>query len=409
MRIAIVGTGVSGLVVAHHLHRDHDVTVFEADDRIGGHVNTVDVEVDGRRVAVDTGFIVCNERTYPNFLGLLDELGVPTQPSTMSFSVSDPAAGLEYRATNLASLFAQPGNVVRPRFLRMLRDIVRMNRVLRSIGPDEPDTLGQLVARHHASPGYVEDFLVPLGASIWSADPTTFLDVPAATYARFMGNHGLLDLPVRARWRTVVGGARTYVDALTAPFADRIRTSTPVRKVRRSDEGAELVTDDGIETFDRVVLATHADQALGLLADPTPDERAILGAVRHQPNVATLHCDERFLPSRPRARAAWNFHVGSGDGRQATLTYWMNLLQSIDVPTPLLVTLNRHDEIDPAKVFRRIEYRHPVLDGPAVAAQARRHEIQGVRGTYFAGAWWANGFHEDGVVSALDVVRSLAR
>lgn len=413
MRIAIVGTGISGLVVAHHLHRRHDVTVFEAADRIGGHTNTVEVDIDGDRFAVDTGFIVCNERTYPNFLGLLAEVGVATQPSEMSFSVSDPSQGLEYRASNLSSLYAQRRNLARPSFHRMVADIVRSNRAMRTLvasGRDDLDeTLGDFVARHRLSRPFVDHFLVPFGASIWSADPRTFLRFPVVTYARFMANHGLIDLRNRPAWRTVTGGSSTYVAALTAPFADRIRTRTAVHKVRRDLPGGEveLVTDAGPEQFDRVVLATHSDQALRVLADPSPAERQVLGAIAYQPNIATLHTDPRFLPANPRARGAWNFHVGADGGRSATLTYWMNRLQSLATETPLLVTLNRHDEIDPGRVLRRFEYDHPVFDAAAITAQGRRHEIQGRGGTYFAGAYWGHGFHEDGVNSGLDVIRAM--
>ncbi len=412
MKIAIVGTGISGLVTAHHLHRTHDLTVFEADDRVGGHTNTVEVELPEGIVPVDTGFIVCNDRTYPNFLGLLDELGVATQPSSMSFSVSDPAAGVEYRASNLSSVYAQPRNATRPSFQRMLVDILRFNRSLRRLverGEAAVDeSLAAFVARGRYSSAFVDRFLVPFGASIWSADPHTFLDFPVATYARFMSNHGLLDLRNRPRWRTVTGGSHTYVRALTRPFADRIRTSSAVHKVVRDRAAGEVevVTDRGVERFDRVVVAAHSDQALRLLADPTPAEREILGAIRYQPNVATLHSDERFLPTAHRARAAWNFHVGAAS-RRATLTYWMNLLQSLPTSTPLLVTLNREAEIDPRLVHRTVHYDHPVFDAAAIRAQGRRAEIQGVDGTYFAGAYWGYGFHEDGVRSGLDVVAAV--
>ena len=413
MKIAIVGTGISGLVVAHHLHRRHEITVFEADERVGGHTNTVEVDLPEGRFAVDTGFIVCNDRTYPNFLGLLDELGVATQPSDMSFAVTAPGAGLEYRATNLSTLFAQRRNLLRPRFHRMLADILRFNRTLRRMvdaGEDRTEeTLADLVERLRCSPAFVDHFLVPFGSSIWSADPTTFLQFPVATYARFMSNHGLLELVGRPTWRTVAGGSSTYVAAITEPFRDRIRTSSPVRKVVRDRNGRsiELATDGGVEQFDRVVLATHSDQALRMLGDPSDAERSILGSIAYQANVATLHTDGRFLPATPRARASWNFHAGAGDGRVATLTYWMNRLQDLPTSTPLLVTLNRHDEIEPDAVLGRFDYDHPVLDREAISAQGRRDEIQGVDGTYFAGAYWGYGFHEDGVNSGLDVVRAI--
>ena len=413
MKIAIVGSGVSGLVVAHRLHPDHDITLFEADNRLGGHTNTVEVDLPEGPVRVDTGFIVCNERTYPNFLGLLDELGVATQPSEMSFAVSDETTGLEYRASNPASLYAQPRNIVRPRFQRMLVDILRFNRAMQKLIQSDnghrDESLAAFVRRGRYSTMFVEHFLVPFGASIWSADPTTFLEFPVTNYARFVTNHGMTDLRDRPQWRTVTGGSSTYVDALIAPFTDRIRLGAGVHKVVRhpTENRVELLTDRGLESFDQVVFATHSDQTLKLLADPTVAEREILGAIAYQPNVATLHSDDTLLPRHPKARASWNFHIGAGANRSATLTYWMNRLQSLPTDTPLLVTLNRHDEIDPAKVHQRIEYHHPVFDRAAIAAQQRRPEIQGRHGTFFAGAYWGYGFHEDGVNSALDVVRAV--
>jgi uncharacterized protein len=412
MRIAIVGTGISGLVCAHVLHPRHDLTIFEADSYVGGHSNTVRVDLDDETHHVDTGFIVHNDRNYPNLVRLFAELGVATQPSTMSFSVSDPRTGLEYRGTNLNTVFAQRANLLRPSFLRMLADIVRFNRAAQRLlagGGHTDEPLEAFVARHGYSRAFVDRFLVPLGASIWSADPETFTRFPAAAYARFMDNHGLLDLRGMPRWRTVTGGSQRYVEAVTAPFADRIRLRTPVHKVVRDTgrDTVEVVSARGPETFDRIILASHSDQTLRLLADPSAAEAEILGAIRYQPNVATLHTDDRFLPRNRRARASWNYHLAAGDGRSSTLTYWMNALQSIESRHQLLVTLNRHDDIEPDRVLGRFEYAHPVLDCAALSAQRRRAEIQGVRGTYFAGAYWEYGFHEDGVRSALDVCRVL--
>jgi predicted NAD/FAD-binding protein len=431
VRVAIIGTGVAGLVAAHTLRGAHDITVFEAADRVGGHVNTVEVEVGGRRHAVDTGFIVYNERNYPRFTTLLAELGVATQPTDMSFGVSDPARGLEYGASNLPSLLAQPRNLMRPSFLRLVTEIVRFNRAATALIADEsPDhagdrlpvpvsapareeTLGEFVARGRHSPGFVRDFLVPFGASIWSADPETFLEYPARSYARFMRNHGLLQLAGRPAWRTITGGAQRYVEALTTPFADRIRLAAPVHKVVPQRQPGrppevEILSDAGVESFDRVVLASHSDQSLRLLGDATPAEREILGAIRYQPNAATLHTDPRMLPRAPRARASWNYLVDA-DASGATLTYWMNRLQSLDADRPLLVTLNRRDAIADEHVLAEIAYDHPVFDAGAIAAQRRRHEIQGARGVYFAGAYWGYGFHEDGVQSGLEVAEAIGR
>lgn len=410
MKIAIVGSGIAGLTVAHHLHRDHDITIYEADRHVGGHTQTVDIDVEGRTVPVDMGFIVSNERTYPHFNALLRQLGVPTQPTLMSFSVTDASTGRSYGTHGIRALYSRPRNLIDPRFQRMLIDILRANRKLRALATeddDDPDTtLVDFVARHHLSAAYVEDFLVPLGSAIWSADPTTFLDQPATTFARFVTNHGMVDLRNRPQWRFVPGGSATYVRALTAPFANRIRTSTAVHSVLRTGDAVEITSGDGPETFDHVVLATHSDQALELLADAAPAEKDILGAIGYQPNEATLHTDDRFLPAHRRVRAAWNAHLGAGDGRAATLTYWMNLLQDLRVETPLLVTLNR-DDIDPEKVITRTTFHHPVFDAAAIRAQRRRPQIQGVRRTWFAGAYWGFGFHEDGLVSGLDVVRGI--
>ncbi|HEY6532879.1 MAG TPA: FAD-dependent oxidoreductase [Acidimicrobiales bacterium] len=421
MQIAIVGTGISGLLCAHLLDPHHEVTVFEAGDRVGGHTNTLDIELPGadgttEHHAVDTGFIVFNDRNYPGFVKLLDRLGVASRPSDMSFSVSNERSGLEYRASNLNTLYAQRSNLLRPSFTRMLVDIVRFDRAARQLvvsDADESVSLEELVSRGGYSQRFRDEFLVPFGASIWSADPETFLQFPAVAYCRFMDNHGLLQLRGMPTWRTVEGGSRQYVRALTARLRRPVRTNTAVTKVvRRLDPGRplggviEVATDAGSpETFDAIVLAGHSDQSLEVLGDPSSAERSILGAIRYQPNLATLHTDARLLPRRTRARASWNYHLGSGSGREATLTYWMNALQGLQSRHDILVTLNRPGEIDHRKVIADIEYDHPVFDADALGAQRRRTEIQGRRGTFFAGAYWGYGFHEDGVRSALDVCR----
>jgi predicted NAD/FAD-binding protein len=432
MKVAIVGGGVSGLVCAHRLHPHHDVTLFEADPRPGGHAHTVRVDLGGDEVHdVDVGFIVYNEATYPRFTALLAELGVATRPSNMSFSVRNEQSGLEYSSSGLRGLFAQPRNALRPSFVRMLADVGRFNRRARRLveaadtasgdhaffdGVHELDalTLAYVLGDGRWSRQLVDDYLVPLGAAIWSADPSTFLTFPAVAFARFMDNHGLLSLGRRPAWRTVVGGSQRYVDAIVGPLGRHVRLGEPVDKVRRcadADGGVEVVSASrGPERFDRVILAGHSDQMLSLLSDPTTREREVLGALRYQPNVATLHTDERFLPSRRAARASWNYHAGvaanrAEGGPAVAVTYWMNRLQSIRSSRPLLVTLNRQDEIDPAQVLRQFDFDHPVFDVGALSAQRRLAEIQGTDGTYFAGAYWGYGFHEDGVRSALDVCR----
>ena len=380
MKIAIVGTGVSGLVAAHMLHPHHEITVFESDTRIGGHANTVDVEVDGRSVAVDTGFIVYNDRNYPGFRALLDRLGVATQPTEMSFSVSDPRTGLEFRGSNLNAIFAQRRNLANPSFLRLLADITRFNRAARRLvagearwnGPDRlPDgggfdahaeeSLADFVRRGRFSQSFVRQFLIPFGASIWSADPATFMRFPVRAYARFMDNHGLLELAGRPEWRTVTGGSRRYVEALTAPFSHRIHLDMPVHKIVTHDgvggsQLVEVLTGRGPELFDRVIVATHSDQALRMLADASTAEREVLGAIGYQRNIATLHTDERMLPRNPRARASWNYAIAE-NARGTTVTYWMNRLQSIETRRPLARHAEPPRRDRPPHADRRVRVR----------------------------------------------------
>ncbi len=412
MRIAIVGSGISGLVCAHLLHRHHDVVLFEADDRPGGHSHTHRVDLADASVDVDTGFLVYNDRTYPLFCRLLDRLGVSTQPSDMSFGVSDRRTGLEWRGTSASTVFAQRRNLARPAFLRMLADIARFNRLALALldrPPADDVTLEAVLARHRWSAGFFEWYLVPLGSSIWSAGPSTFTRIPATTFARFFERHGLLRRRDQPRWRTVTGGSRTYVDAVLRPLQGqgRVRLGTPVEKIRRQPDGVELVSSLGAEQFDQVVMATHSDQALRLLADPDRLEQSVLGAIAYQPNRATLHTDARLMPRNPRAWASWNYQCWGPDAERATLTYHVNRLQGIISSTPLLVTLNQDDVIDPERVIARMDYEHPVLGPATVAAQRRRDEINGTRRTWFCGAYWGYGFHEDGVRSAVEVCSAL--
>jgi uncharacterized protein len=410
MRIAIVGTGVSGLVCAHILSRSHDVTVFEADDRPGGHANTVRVIIDGVAQDVDTGFLVYNERNYPGLVRLFDNLGVETKPSDMSFSVSDDLSGIEWRGSSFDTVFAQRRNLARPAFLRMLADVVRFNRIARGLLVGEQDlsvSLAALLRQGRWSEQFVDWYLIPMGSSIWSADPTTFLEMPAVTFARFFDNHGLLTYGDQPSWRTVTGGSRSYVEAVLRPLGDRVRLSSPVGKVTREGGGVEIHTEAGPERFDHVVLATHSDQALSLLSDPTTPETEVLGAIRYQPNRATLHTDQRLLPSNRRAWASWNYHRLADQPDVATLTYRLRSLQGIDASEEVLVTLNREDAIRDDRVLAQFDYAHPIFDLPAIAAQQRHEELNGGR-TWFCGAYWGYGFHEDGVQSALRVCRRLA-
>ncbi|HET8754506.1 MAG TPA: FAD-dependent oxidoreductase [Solirubrobacteraceae bacterium] len=408
MRVAIVGAGVSGLTCAHVLHRRHEITLFEAERRLGGHTNTVRVDLADETHHVDTGFIVHNDRNYPRFTRLLRELGIATQPSEMSFSVSDGGT-FEYNGASPNGLFACRSHLVRPSFHRMLRDLLRFNReapALVAVGGSGP-SLGAFLDAGGYSREFVDRLIVPQASAVWSADPAQMWDLPARFLAEFFDNHGMFALRGRPRWRTITGGAKTYVDALVAPFADRIRTATPIRAIRRKDDAVELVPERGeAECFDAVVIATHSDQALALLADATTREREILGAIPYQPNAAVLHTDRRQLPRRRRAWASWNFHLEDEPADRTTVTYHMNRLQSLRSRRELCVTLNRTDRIDPASVIATIPYAHPVFTRAGVAAQRRWHEISRDR-THYCGAYWGFGFHEDGVASALKVCEAL--
>jgi len=406
MKIAIVGSGVSGLVAAHQLHRDHDITVFEADARLGGHVHTWDVELGGRRWAVDSGFIVFNERSYPNFTRLLATLGVESQPSSMSFSVRHDAAGLEYNGSSLRQLFVQPRNLVRPDYLRMLADVMRFNReAVAAVAAAVPGTtLGTLLDREGYGTAFREWYLLPMGSAIWSVPGSTVLRMPAAFFVRFFENHGMLTVDDRPLWRTVRGGSARYVEALVAPFRHRIRLNTPVERIERLEDRVEV--NGG--PFDRVVIACHSDQALALLADPTPSEREVLSALPYQRNEAILHTDTAILPRARRAWGAWNYLVADDPHAAATVTYDMNILQALDAPETFCVTLNGAAHIDPARIIGRVTYDHPVATPEGERARRRRLDVSGRDRTHFCGAYWGNGFHEDGVVSALAVVREIA-
>jgi uncharacterized protein len=405
MKIAIVGSGVSGLVCAHLLHGRHEVTVFEAERRIGGHTNTVDVELAGERHAVDTGFIVYNERTYPNFVRLLAQLGVETRPTKMSFGVRCDRTGVEWGSRGLASVFAQPRNLLRPGFQRMLRDVLLFNRRSQRLleGGDEKVALGDYLEGEGYSEEFVRHYVVPMGAAIWSADPEAFLRFPAASFVRFFANHGLLDARPNIPWRVVRGGSSRYVEKLVEPFRDRIRLGARVHGIRRMADRVAVVAEGGILEFDQVILAVHSDQALDLLPDATHLERRVLGSVSYQRNDVVLHTDESLLPASRRAWASWNYRVPRETNGRVLVTYDMNRLQGIESRHRFLVTLNGSKHIDPARVLRRFVYEHPVFDAEALAAQKLHRHVSGHRRTHFCGAWWGWGFHEDGVRSALAV------
>ncbi len=411
MKIAIVGSGISGLACAYYLQRQHDVHVFEQNQRIGGHTATVDVSVGGRQYAVDTGFIVYNDWTYPNFIALLDELGVENRPTSMSFSVSDRLSGLEWAGTSLDALFAQRGNLVSPRFIGMIRDILRFNKEsvadLESGQIDGNITLGDYLRRKRYGKAFIEQYLVPMGSAIWSADTDVMDGFPLQFFVRFFKNHGLLSIKNRPQWRTIKGGSREYLGPLTAGFADQIYAGNPVTGVRREADGVTLMLKDGrSERFDQVVLACHSDQALALLNDPSDTEREVLGAMRYQDNDVVLHTDTRLLPDLPKTWSAWNYLL-TEDSQRAVLTYNMNILQGIEAPETFCVTLNHTDAINPHKILGRFSYAHPVFSLAQVRAQERWAEINTDR-TWYCGAYWHNGFHEDGVRSAKRVAEAIA-
>jgi len=411
-RVIVVGGGISGLLAASELHRaGHEITVYERADYAGGHTNTITVEAAAGPVNVDTGFIVLNDRNYPNFERVLAELGVATQPANMSFGVSDGQGGFEWAARGARGIFARPSHLVDPRFIRMLADLVRFNREARGLlgtngcGP----SLRDFLADGGYSRYFVERLLVPQAAAVWSADPRQMWSFPASFLAAFFDNHGVLQIRNRPRWRSIVGGSRTYVEALIAPFEDRLRLNSPVRAVERDagGDGVTVRTDGAAERFDEVVIGAHADEALAMLADPTPLERELLGAIPYQANQAVLHTDESLLPRRRSAWASWNYHLGGEAAGASTVTYDMNRLQSLETAERFLVTLNRTEAIDPAKIIRVIDYAHPVYTNPGMAAQSRWSEISGVDRVHYCGAYWRWGFHEDGAWSALRVSEAL--
>ena len=403
-RLAIVGTGIAGLTAAWLLRDHHAITVFEAEDRIGGHGHTVDVETDGGRHAVDTGFMVYNEASYPLFARLLRLLGVATDPARLSFSVQVARSGLEYGSGSIGALFAERRNLLRPSFHRMLLD---MARFAREAPPATGPTLAEFLAARRYSPAFVRDYVVPIGAALWSEVPRRVLDAPARPFVAFVQHHGFLIPGMRRRWRVVRGGARTYVAALAAPLGDRVRLRAPVRRVRRHAGGVEVATEAGTERFDAVVLGTHADQSLALLADPSPEERAILGGIPFQANDVVVHTDPALLPRRRAAWSAVNYRAPEGDGGPAQVTYLVNRLRGSARPDPLCVTLNRTLDVDPDRLLLRLVHRHPVFTAAAPAAQARLALINGAGRTYYCGAWTGDGFQEDGVASGLAVARSL--
>lgn len=410
-KIAIVGSGISGLTAGFLLSPHHDITLFEAQPRLGGHTATIDVVQQGQPYAVDTGFIVFNDRTYPLFLKLLARIGLQAKPTEMSFSVKSPD-GLEYNGHNLDTLFAQRRNLFRPDFYRFIYEIVRFNRLALSWLDENRHaaetlslTLEDFLTQHQFSDYFCRHYILPMGAAIWSSTLADMRAFPLAFFLRFFDHHGLLTINNRPQWYVIPGGSRQYIAPLTAGWQDNIRLDCPVTVIERAENGVLITHKHGAERFDEVVLACHSDQALVLLSDASEQERAILQAMSYQANDVWLHLDEQCLPTRRKAWASWNYQLAEDEKMRPLVSYNMNILQGLQSPSPFCVSLNGAGQINESRVLERFVYHHPVFNQHAIQAQKQRAQICGQRHTHFCGAYWYNGFHEDGVKSALDVAR----
>ena len=409
MKIAIIGSGISGLTSAYLLNRNHDITVFEANDYIGGHTHTHNIKIKDKEYAVDTGFIVYNERTYPNFIKLLDTLGVERQLSTMGFSVKSASEDYEYAGESLNSLFAKRSNIFRLGFLRMLYEMYRFGKKSDStgLGLDVSITLGTYLRSENYSNEFINYFIIPMGAAIWSTPANKVLDMPAYFFIKFFYNHGMLEIINRPKWWVIKDGSSAYIKKIIKGFESKINLSSPIRTVSRLDNGIEIETANSKKPlmFDAVVFATHSDQALAMLTDPTEKEKDILSSIPYQKNEVLLHTDSSVLPKRKLAWASWNYQLDSNPESPVVLTYNMNILQSLDCDETFCVTLNDHQSVDKSKVLKKIIYHHPLFTVKGIEAQKRKLEISGVNNTYYCGAYWHNGFHEDGVASAIEVCK----
>ena len=412
MKIAIIGTGIAGSLAAHHLNKKHDITVFEAENYVGGHTHTHTIELGDEKQIIDTGFIVFNKKTYPNFLNLLKELGVAYQSSDMSFSVQNERTGLEYNGTNLNTLFAQRSNLFRPRFYRMIKQILRFNEESLSLLSDETHSIsmGDYLSDNKYDKEFIHDYIIPMGAAIWSTDHDSMFAFPARFFVQFFHNHGMLSVDVRPEWFVIKGGSSEYLKPLIAEHKDKIRLSAPVENVRRteSDVFVKAVGYDE-ERFDYVFIASHSDQALSVLAEPSTLENDVLGAIPYTDNEAVLHYDESVLPKQKLAWGAWNYHLLKEKKDRVALTYNMNILQSLKSDYTFNVTLNNTTAIDPHKIIKELQYTHPFFSIDGVKAQQKHSELNGLNRTYYCGAYWRYGFHEDGVVSALQALKDFDR
>lgn len=410
MKIAIIGSGIAGNTLAYHLYKNHDITVFEAAHHIGGHTHTHTIDLFGSTYQVDTGFIVFNDRTYPNFIKMLNDVKVPWQTTHMSFSVRDEHTGLEYNGTSLNSLFAQRRNLFSLRFHGMIRDILRFNKIsLALLNAENEISLGDYLADNQFGEAFIHQYIVPMGAAIWSTDAKSMMQFPARFFVRFFHHHGFLTVNNRPQWLTIAGGSKNYVEILTAPFKHHYRLNTPIDNVRRTENGVKIKPhNESEQDFDYVFFACHSDEALAMLSDASVVEQQILSAIPYQENSVYLHHDASLMPKHKLAWAAWNYHITATPTAKVAVTYNMNILQNIQSPEPILVTLNHTGLIDPKKVIKRLNYMHPLYTLAGASAQARHAEISGKNHTGFAGAYWRNGFHEDGVVSALAALKHFA-
>ena len=411
MKIAIVGSGISGVYAAHYLSQQHQVTVFEANPYPGGHTDTHNIVLEEQNYPVDTGFIVFNEHNYHFFCQFLHDLGVTSQPSDMSFSVANALTGLEYNATTMDKLFCQRQNLLSPRFYRMVKDILRFYREAPALlnSTDDVLTLGEYLQNNRYSEAFIDDHILPMGSALWSGSAELVKQFPVRYFVSFMANHQMLKTSDRPEWRTIVGGSSTYIQAFQRSFQGELRLNTPVTAVSRNNQGVTVKTSSDQQQFDRVIFACHSDQALRLLKEPTQNEVEILGAMTFQENEVVLHTDANLMPKHPKAWASWNALKFSEHQSRCTVTYYMNLLQNLSAPEPLLVTLNCTDRIDPAKILQTRIYHHPVYSINSLAAQQRREEINGQHSTYYTGAYWGWGFHEDGAKSAQEVIELINR
>jgi len=403
LRIAIIGAGVSGLTIGYMLNKKHDITIYEKNNYVGGHVNTIDVIDEKRNLSIDTGFIVFNDKTYPNFIDLLNKIGQESQKSVMSFSVSNKLKNLEYNGSSLNGLFSQRRNILKPSFLKMISDILRFNKNRGFSENNDRLTVSEFLESHHYSKEFTDDYLIPMASSIWSAKQNEIMNMPITFLLKFFDNHGLLQIKDRPQWMVIRGGSREYVRKLTADFKDKIRLSSKITSIQRHNENITVNGENTkSEDFDYVFLATHSDQALEILDSPSVDERHVLSQIRYQENVAILHTDSKVMPTSRRAWAAWNYYINKNDSNRVKLTYCMNILQSIESKNDYLVTLNDEGSIDKRKIIDIFKYHHPVFDAQSVAAQQQYDSINGYNRTFYLGAYWRNGFHEDGVISAMN-------